>query len=135
MPLRARIDGWSEERQCLFLAQLYLTGSVSLAAQHVGLSRHSAYRLRSRFDAQSFARAWDHVLAPPGSGRMPSEQLDWRKVTQKALADRVERGFVQPVIYRGSVAEIRRKPDISALLRLLRRFDAVQRAAWNSGCR
>ena len=121
VPTRSRRDGWTETRQCLFLAELYLSGTVSTAARRVGMSRMSAYRLRERPDAVSFARAWDYVLSPPGSGRMPGENTDWRKVTQNALIERVEAGFVQPVIYRGKITAIRRKHDISALLRLVRR--------------
>lgn len=126
VPLRERVDGWTEARQCLFLAHLYLTGSVGLAVQRVGMSRASAYRLRSRPDARSFARAWDGVLTPPGSGRLAPERVDWRKVTNRELMDQLESGFVQPVIYRGRVTAIRRKPDKSALLRLLRRTKSAQ---------
>ncbi|MEL7317708.1 MAG: hypothetical protein AAFN04_03615 [Pseudomonadota bacterium] len=121
---RSRKDGWSETRQCLFLAELYLTGSVGSAAKSVGMSRNSAYRLRAREDASGFARAWDAVLAPPGTGRVPGEKRDWRKVTQKALIAQLECGFVKPVIYRGRVTGIVRKADNSALFRLLRRCGA-----------
>lgn len=123
--LRSRRDGWSEERQCLFLAELYITGSVKEAARRVGMSRMSAYRLRARDDAESFAWAWDGVLTKPGTGRLPPrENRDWRKVKLKELIERFECGFVQPVIYQGRITAIRRKPDISAGLRLLRRADA-----------
>lgn len=37
----------------------------------------------------------------------------------------METGLVQPVIYRGRMAGIRRKPDDSALLRLLRRHGRI----------
>ncbi len=87
------------------------------------MSRHSAYRVRARADSLSFARAWDYVLTPPGSGRVPSAKVDWRKVTNRALIEQLDSGFVQPLIYRGKIAVIRRRPDKSALLRLLRRFD------------
>mgnify|MGYP005811983787 CR=1 FL=1 len=69
VPLRTRRDGWNVTRQCAFLVQLYLTGSAAAAARHVGMSRASAYRLRARPEARSFAGAWDRVLTPPGSGR------------------------------------------------------------------
>lgn len=48
VPVRARADGWTETRQCGFLAQLYLTGAVGAAARSVGMTRASAYRLRAR---------------------------------------------------------------------------------------
>ncbi len=122
--LRSREDGWSVVRQCEFLAQLYLTGSVAAAARTTGMSRASAYRLRERAGAEGFAHAWDAVLVPPGSGRLTGPDIDWRKVTHQALVSRVEWGLVQPVLHQGRMTAIRRKADNSALLRLLRRSDA-----------
>lgn len=55
--LRARIDGWTEARQRRFVAALALTGSTSRAAAIVGMTQHSAARLRYRPDGASFARA------------------------------------------------------------------------------
>ncbi|MEL7690247.1 hypothetical protein [Citromicrobium bathyomarinum] len=127
VPLRARRDGWSGARQCAFLVQLYLTGSVAAAARRVGMSRASAYRLRERADAQSFAHAWDRVLTPPGSGRCDDAREDFRKVTDAELVGRVETPVLQPVIYRGRLVGIREKPDISALLRLARRTGSAVR--------
>ncbi|MBX7483561.1 hypothetical protein [Qipengyuania qiaonensis] len=121
VPLRGRCDGRSVVRQCGFLAQLYVTGSVSAAARHVGMSRATAYRLRERTDAEGFAFAWDHVLTPPGTGHVRRPKPDWRKVTVEDLIRRAEYGLVQPVVYRGRMVGIRRKPDISAALRLMRR--------------
>lgn len=123
--LRARADGWSEVRQCAFLAQLYLTGSVTAAARSVGMSRASAYRLRERGGAEGFAHAWDAVLTPPGLGRLCAPKPDWRKVTNEQLVGRLETGLIKPVFYRGRMTAIRRKPDNSALFRLLRRVDAM----------
>ncbi len=128
VPLRERCDGWTVERQCEFLARLYITGSVAAAAQGVGMSRMSAYRLRQRDGAQGLAHAWDHVLTPPGAGRSRKPKNDWRKVTNQELMRRIETGFVQPVIHRGRMVGIRRKPDNSALLRMLRRNRAL--ASW-----
>lgn len=123
--LRARKDGWSPQLQCAFLAELYLRGSVAGAAKAVGKSRESAYRLRAKRDAQSFAAAWDHVLGAPGSPPARRTGIaDWRKVTLRDLYYRVEIGLWQPVIYRGTMRFIAQKPDNSALLRLLRRLDA-----------
>ncbi len=124
VPLRARDDGWSAERQCGFLAQLYVTGSVGAAARSVGMARTSAYRLRQRAGAESFAHAWNTVLLAPGAGHCRPARRDWRKVTDQELAQRVETGLLRPVLYRGAMVGIRRKSDHSALLRLMRRFDA-----------
>ena len=125
VPLRRRRDGWSEVRQCAFLAELYCTGSVTVAAQRVGVSRMGAYRLRRRAGAESFAFAWDYIFSPPGRGKIARPGTDWRKVTNPTLIERVETGWVQPVIYAGRFTAIRRKPDNSALLRALRRRDAI----------
>src|SRR5688500_16357126 len=59
VPLRARRDGWTVQRQTDFLGYLAETGSVMAAAETVGMSRKAAYALRARPGAESFAAAWD----------------------------------------------------------------------------
>lgn len=54
-----RHDGWSRAKQAAFLRQLSATHSVSAAAKSVGMSRQSAYRLRSRLKGQAFDLAWE----------------------------------------------------------------------------
>lgn len=127
VPVRARCDGWSVERQCWFLAHLYLTGSVAAAARAVGMSRESAYRLRARAGAESFAFAWDRVLALPGTGHVAPPSSGNAKVTLGDLIRRLDCGFVAPLIYRGRMVGIRKKPDNSALLCYLSRTDAAAR--------
>ncbi len=63
---RNRHDGWVPERQRMFLKALSVTGSVEAAAKMVQMSRKSAYALRNRSNAESFARAWDIAI---GTGR------------------------------------------------------------------
>jgi hypothetical protein len=118
---RRRRDGWSAERQCAFRTQLYLTGSVTAAACSVGMTRESAHRLRARAGAESFAAAWDWVLAPPGSGHPGAVRKDFRKVTNAALLARPKRGLIQPVIYRGRMLPIQQKPANSTPFCPLRR--------------
>jgi hypothetical protein len=60
--LRARHDGWTAERQRIFLTALAETGCISEACKAAGVSASSAYRLRHRADADAFARAWDDAL-------------------------------------------------------------------------
>jgi hypothetical protein len=57
--LRQRHDGWTQEKQRMFLAALAATGTVGTAARLVGMTRKSAYDLRLRDGAQSFAEAWE----------------------------------------------------------------------------
>ncbi len=129
VPLRARRDGWTVARQCHFLAQLYLTGSVTTAARAVGMSRASAYRLREQEGAESFAHAWDSIFVPPGMEHRSTAKIDWRKVTNPTLVWWVKTGLVRPEIWQGRMTGTRRKADNSALLRLLRRHDAAHRAS------
>jgi hypothetical protein len=61
VPVKARHDGWTPERQRGFIARLALGGCVSAAAGGVGMTRKSAYRLRDRPGAESFADSWDRA--------------------------------------------------------------------------
>ena len=134
VPLRSRADGWTIPRQCGFLAALYLTGSVSAAAREVGMSRASAYRLRERRGAESFAHAWDRVLMAPGSGHAGKVTEDFRKVTDGTLLARLDTGLVRPVVFLGAMTGIARKADHAALFRLLRRHaNASDRALATGG--
>lgn len=63
VPVRPRGDGWTPGRQLAFILRLALLGGVAAAAKAVGMSRESAYRLRDRPGAASFAAAWDKALS------------------------------------------------------------------------
>jgi hypothetical protein len=117
--MRARTDGWTPERQAAFLGALAETGSVSAAARRVGMARETAYRLRRRSDATSFAAAWDAVLGKPTPAR--------RKVTAEELAQRALYGLLKPHFYRGEHVATTRKADNSALLRYLGQPDRAGR--------
>lgn len=60
-PIRG--DGWTLDRQLVFLDVLGRTRSITRAARAVGMSREGAYRLRRRPGAALFAAAWDRALA------------------------------------------------------------------------
>lgn len=112
VPVRGRHDGWSPERQAEFLGVLGTTGSVLAAAERVGMSRQSAYCLRRRPGAESFAATWDFALGAPR-----------RKVTVDDLHYLAFAGLIRPVMYRGRYVGFVQKPDNSALLRLMGRWD------------
>ena len=57
VPTRARRDGWSPDKQRAFLVALGRTGQVGLAAKAVGMTHQTAWRLRKRVGAESFAAA------------------------------------------------------------------------------
>lgn len=82
VPCRARSDGWTGERQRLFIAALARTGCVRRAALTAGMSREGAYRLRRRKGAGSFAAAWDSILAARLRGTS-SPALVWHRLVRK----------------------------------------------------
>ncbi|HEU0043331.1 hypothetical protein [Sphingomonas sp.] len=72
VPVRARRDGWTPQRQRDFIAALADVRCVVVAARLVGRSFQTAYRLRARADAVSFAAAWDpHSPDPSRRRRLP----------------------------------------------------------------
>ena len=60
--LRRRSDGWTPVQQSRFIQALSVMGSVAQAAKAVGMSRKSAYALRDRPGAESFAHSWDVAI-------------------------------------------------------------------------
>ena len=108
VPGRCRADGWTALRQAAFLVALARTGSVSQAAREVSMARETAYRLRSREGAESFAAAWDQVL-----GRRTGQR---GKVTADERARRALDGLIKPMSYGGLFTGIAPKADNSALL-------------------
>jgi len=114
VPVREHHNGWTPRRQADFLGYLAETGSVSAACKRVGKSREAAYKLRRRPDAESFAAAWDAALGAPA-----------RQLTDDDLEYRALRGLIRPVMRAGRYVGVRQKPDNSALLRLIARFDRL----------
>jgi hypothetical protein len=112
VPLRARHDGWTPERQAAFLVALAAAGSVSSAVRKVGMSRESAYALRKHPGGASFAAVWDAVLG--SSGRM-------RKLTAQDRIEAALSGRIKPVVWRGECIAITRKADNSGFLSLFQR--------------
>lgn len=127
VPLRARADGWTALRQAGFLVALARTGSVAGAAREVGLSRASAYALRARPGAASFAAVWDAVLA--GSNRVR------RKFTPEERHVAAIEGAVKPVVWKGRCVAIARKYDAAALRGLYLRMTGESRKAERQGLR
>ncbi|MFD1788839.1 hypothetical protein ACFSC3_14835 [Sphingomonas floccifaciens] len=105
---RARHDGWSPERQRRFIAALAELGSVNGAARAVGSTRTSAYRLRTRDGAESFAAAWDAALSDARARRFD------------ALFERATVGVLVPRRYRGEFVGTRHFHDNAAGLAALR---------------
>ena len=120
VPTRTRTDGWTPARQAAFLGALAETRSVCAAARKVRMARETAYRLRKRRGAESFAAAWDAILGRETPGR--------RKVTPEERARRAIEGLLKPVMYRGRHVATMRKADNSALLGHLAQLDRAERS-------
>lgn len=113
VPLRPRADGWTPQRQAAFLVALAASGSVSDAARKVGMARESAYQLRKRAGAESFAAVWDFAL----HGGRPE-----RKLTSEARLQAALSGRIKPVVFRGECVAVAQKADNSAFLALFNRM-------------
>jgi len=59
VPVRARHDGWTVEKQIAFIEALAETGIGEHACRRVGMSRTSADKLRRRPAGAHFRRAWE----------------------------------------------------------------------------
>ncbi len=112
VPLRYRKDGWTPMRQADFLGALAETWSVAAAANRVGMGRESAYRLREKDGADSFAAAWDAILAEPRRIRKSTHELLWHRAFY---------GSLKPVMRGGKHVGTLITPDDDAVFRLYRR--------------
>lgn len=131
VPTRTRSDGWTPVRQAEFIGMLAETGSVSGAAEFVGMARETAYRLRRKPGAEEFAHAWDVALVIAGVRRPeePPRTHPARKVTADPPWRTVVDGNWRPVLRRGKYAGSIHKPDNSALLSYLTQIDRSFRAS------
>jgi hypothetical protein len=100
VPVRARRDGWTEARQRGFIATLHRLGSVAAAARVVGMSVRSAYTLRERPGAESFAEAWD-MAHEMGFDEVRAEAI--RQVYEGETVARLRRGKVVGFVHRTNV--------------------------------
>lgn len=108
-PFRHRHDGWTPERQLLFLARLAETGCVTDACRAAGLSTTSARRAKKRMP--DFAARWDMALSQP------------RPILEQAAFDRAVHGYEVAVHRGGKVVATHRKYADGLLKYLLERDD------------
>lgn len=59
---QSRVDGWSPQRQRLFVETLAATGIVRAACEAVQISERAAYALRLRRDGAAFRLGWDAAI-------------------------------------------------------------------------
>ena len=105
---RRRHDGWTPERQRAFIAALAETGVVAAAARAVGMGVTSAYNLRRRAGAESFARAWALV------------ETEARRRAFELIVDQAINGATTARFYRGRFVGLTRAYETRLALAALR---------------
>jgi hypothetical protein len=100
-------ERWTPAKMADFLRQLSATHSVSAAARSVGMSRQSAYRLRSRLKDEAFDLAWEVAF-----------HHSYNNLGHAAL-DRALNGVEVPVYFQGELVGSYRKYDERLTLALL----------------
>ena len=102
-----RHDGWTPERQAIFLEALATKHNVSKAAKAAGMSRASAYKLRARLKGEPFDLAWDAAF-----------QCSFDALGAAAM-DRALNGVERHHYYRGELVGTSRKFDERLTIALL----------------
>ncbi|CAA9529261.1 MAG: hypothetical protein AVDCRST_MAG31-2176 [uncultured Sphingomonas sp.] len=118
-PCRRR-DGWTAERQRCFVAAIARGAGAREAAEAVGMSRQTAYALRSRPGGEGFARAWDEAaeLAADAYRTTPPP-------TREAAAVASVQRLLAPRFYRGRLIGFVERDDTCDALRRLRQLDRM----------
>lgn len=102
-----RHNGWTAERQRAFIQHLCRIGLVAPAARAVGMSRQTAYALRQKPGAESFAAAWDLAL-----------EMGLGNAEDHAISRALE-GYDVPYFYGGRQCGAIRRYDHRLLLAVL----------------
>src|SRR3954468_16816917 len=117
VPLRRQHNGWSPELQLRFILALARGAGPDEAAKSLGRTRQSAYRLRRREGAESFAAAWD------------AAQAFARRVAAARHAAPLGAGGIEtllvPRYYRGRLIGFVQRDDLGGAMRLLGRLDRL----------
>jgi len=114
-PYRPRHDGWTAERQRLFIESLTRTGCVRDACRVARISSTSAYRIRRRIP--EFAESWALALR---RARTPLEEVAWKRAVD---------GRETVIIRGGKEVERRITPSDSILALLIRQGKLTQQDA------
>ncbi len=101
---RRRSDGWTPKKQILFIETLAELGIVTAAANRAGMSRNSAYNLRSKPGAESFSAAWE-----------AAQEVGFEKLQDIAM-DRAVNGESVPYFFQGEMVGERRRHDNRLLI-------------------
>ena len=114
---RVQANGWTPRRQRDFIQSLSVIGNVHRAAKAVGMTKQSAYGLRSRAGAESFAAAWDVAL-----------EIGYDRHYEVAI-QRARYGIEVPCFYKGKQVGTRRRFDYRLAITVLDANPAPARAS------
>ena len=89
VPVRARHDGWTVEKQYAFIEALAETGIVEEACRRVGMSDTAAYNLRRRPCGLHFRRAWEAAM-----------DYSLHRIEDDAFV-RSRKGVARPIFHKG----------------------------------
>lgn len=125
VPVRGRHDGWSPALQRRFILALARGAGPAEAARQVGKTRQTAYALRRKPGAGSFAAAWNAAV-------------DFAREARAAAAPAALTGcgletMLVPRTYRGRIVGFVQREDTSAALRTLGQLDRVADRVARSG--
>lgn len=112
---RVRVNGWCPATQRSFIAELTRIGSPAAAAKAVGRSARSAYLLREKEGAESFAAAWDAAI------------MHGRKAAHSVAIDRALYGEITPIYRKGQFWGFRIKQNDRLLAAAVRAYDKTGR--------
>ena len=118
VPVRARRDGWTVEKQFAFIQALAETGVVEEACRQVGMSRTSADNLRARPCGVPFRRAWEAAL-------------DYSlNLVEEGVFARARKGVARPIFYKGEQVGEYRHFDERLTMFLLRTRRPYRYGRW-----
>jgi hypothetical protein len=106
-----RSDGFTSDRQRIFLAVMAACGVVSDACRAAGISRDTAYNLRNRAEGRAFAIAWNAAI------------LIARGPVGDELMSRAMNGVVERVYRNGELWGERHRHDNRLAMAVLTRLD------------
>ena len=116
VPLRAQHNGWTPALQLRFILALARGAGPDEAARALGRTRQSAYRLRKKAGAESFAAAWDRAQAFARSVR--ASRPRWSSF-----------GGIETILvprhYRGRLIGFVQREDVAGAMRVLGRLDRL----------
>lgn len=116
-PAETRYDGWTPDKQTMFLRTVSEGHSITFACRIVGMSTQSAYALRRAARGAGFALGWQAALIL-GRERLADEMLD-----------RALNGVIETITsHDGKVTE-RRRQDNRLGMAMLSRMDRIADAA------